>query len=409
MVALTTNMGRHKDWRKIAKRERRRRIRIKEAVDRDVAADKSEICLMEQQLCEDVEYEQIEINNKIENEKWLNAEKNAMERWNKLQEEKRKLIEKKLEEAVRIKLEWELEKKKREEEEERLRLIEEENKRKQQKFMENLELFLSGDSEHPPQELLVVHESRPHADPCPFFVKTACCRFGDNCSRNHQYPSISKILLATNFYAHFGLDNTFYNNEYDTDIMLEYDDSETYRQFKEFFFDVLPEFEKFGKVVMFKVCNNYEKHLRGNTYIEYANLRSAVAAYRSLHARWYGGRQLSLQFCNINSWKHATCGLQLRRQCPKGRSCNFLHIFVNPNNMFPGFETLQNPDKKRPLKSPSSRAWRWSESPEVEIIKSSKRRASDRREEKNHTDKRVNDYKRRRSPNRRISSHRRDV
>lgn len=42
-------------------------------------------------------------------------------------------------------------------------------------------------------------------------------------------------------------------SEYDTDIMLEYEEIETYKQFREFFFDVLEEFEKFGKIVTFKV------------------------------------------------------------------------------------------------------------------------------------------------------------
>lgn len=46
-------------------------------------------------------------------------------------------------------------------------------------------------------------------------------------------------------------------SEYDTDIMLEYEEIETYKQFKEFFYDVLEEFKKFGKVVMFKVRLNF--------------------------------------------------------------------------------------------------------------------------------------------------------
>lgn len=58
-----------------------------------------------------------------------------------------------------------------------------------------------------------------------------------------------------------------------------------------------------------QVCNNYEKHLRGNTYIEYADIRSAVQAYRTLHSRWYGGKQLSLQFCEVTSWNNAMCGM----------------------------------------------------------------------------------------------------
>lgn len=35
--------------------------------------------------------------------------------------------------------------------------------------------------------------------------------------------------------------------------MLEYEDSDTLRHYKEFFYDVLPEFQKHGKVVEFKV------------------------------------------------------------------------------------------------------------------------------------------------------------
>ncbi|KOB74689.1 U2 small nuclear ribonucleoprotein auxiliary factor 35 kDa subunit-related protein 1, partial [Operophtera brumata] len=300
----------HKEWRKIAKRERRRRIRTQLAKDRDDIHYNEEY-LKEQQILHTIELEMIERINAEENEKWLCAERRAMEQWQ----------------------EWEMEQKKKKAEEERMKAIEEENRLKQETFMKNLEEFISGDSTDPPRELLISRETRPHAAICPFFSKTGCCRFGDQCSRNHQHPGISKILLATNFFVHFGMDNAT-PSEYDTDIMLEYEEIETYKQFKEFFFDVLEEFKKFGKVVIFKVsfilrpldlvhrsqgsswqrhtcvtvCNNMEKHLRGNVYVEYAELRCAVAAYRSLHARWYGGRQLSLQFTLVTSWKNAICG-----------------------------------------------------------------------------------------------------
>lgn len=89
--------------------------------------------------------------------------------------------------------EWELELKKKKEEEERLRKMEEENTKRQEDFMKNLETFLSGDSDEPSKELLVLRETRPQMDVCPFFSKTACCRFGDKCSRNHQYPTISNV------------------------------------------------------------------------------------------------------------------------------------------------------------------------------------------------------------------------
>jgi hypothetical protein len=61
--------------------------------------------------------------------------------------------------------------------------------------MDKLEQFLTGDSEEPPAELLVTSETKPNHEPCPFFVKTGCCRFGNQCSRNHQFPGISRVRL----------------------------------------------------------------------------------------------------------------------------------------------------------------------------------------------------------------------
>ncbi|XP_053600138.1 U2 small nuclear ribonucleoprotein auxiliary factor 35 kDa subunit-related protein 2 [Plodia interpunctella] len=378
-------MGRHKEWRKIAKRERRRRIRTQIAKNRDDMINSSkeyEIWLREQEIMESLEYEQIESTNLLENEKWKKAEIIAKEQWNKLKEIKEVLLQKRMEQEARIKLEFELEQKRKKEQEEHLKKIEEENKKKQEIFMKHLQDFLLGDSTKPPVELLVCSETRPNTEMCPFFLKTACCRFGDHCSRNHKYPGVSSILLAKNFYDHFGLSNSNFN-EYDTDLMLEYEDNETYKEFKDFFLDVLPEFEKFGRVIQFVVCNNHERHLRGNTYIEFEELRCAVAAYQALHTRWYGGRQLSLQFCNVISWKKAICGLHIKKRCPKGRACNFLHVFRNPNNLF-----AYNIDSKREYQI-TPRSWRWSESPENEIFTSqncnySKKSNEDKKRECTH-------------------------
>lgn len=87
-----------------------------------------------------------------------------------------------------------MEQKKKKAEEEQMRALEENNRLRQEKFMTKLEEFLSGDSTNPPTELLISHETKPEMAMCPFFTKTGCCRFGDTCSRNHQYPGISKVL-----------------------------------------------------------------------------------------------------------------------------------------------------------------------------------------------------------------------
>ena len=54
-----------------------------------------------------------------------------------------------------------------------------------------------------------------------------------------------------------------------SDIVLEYEDSELYQSFRDFYEDVLPEFRSCGEVIQFKVCCNYQAHLRGNVYVQF--------------------------------------------------------------------------------------------------------------------------------------------
>lgn len=72
---------------------------------------------------------------------------------------------------------------------------------------------------------------------------------------------------------------------------------------------MLPEFEEYGRITQFKVCCNFEPHLRGNVYVEYENVRHSVAAFRKFHGRWYGGRQINVEFTCVSSWKSAICGI----------------------------------------------------------------------------------------------------
>ena len=59
-------------------------------------------------------------------------------------------------------------------------------------------------------------------------------------------------------------------SSYLSDLSLEYDESDKYNHFLNFYKDVLPEFKAVGKVTQFKVCANYEPHLRGNVYVQFA-------------------------------------------------------------------------------------------------------------------------------------------
>lgn len=77
---------------------------------------------------------------------------------------------------------------------------------------------------------------------------------------------------------------------------------------REFFKDVLPEFEQCGRVRQFRVCTNEEPHLRGNVYVEFGSRRHALKAYRTFQGRFYAGRRLNVEFTTIPSWKNAVCG-----------------------------------------------------------------------------------------------------
>ncbi|CAF0864041.1 unnamed protein product [Didymodactylos carnosus] len=143
---------------------------------------------------------------------------------------------------------------------------------------------------------------------CSFFLKTGVCKYNERCSRFHDRPDVSNTILLLNMYSNFemqyGLDD-----EYDADIGLEFEESERYQNFKEFYYDVLPEFEAFGHVVEFKVCSNFEIHLRGNVYVQFKTDDEAVRAFQRMNGRFYGGKMLQCEFVNITNWKNSICGM----------------------------------------------------------------------------------------------------
>lgn len=125
-----------------------------------------------------------------------------------------------------------------------------------------------------PAALEAASETNPGRDACTFFVKTATCRFGRKCARNHCRPGCSRFLLLPNFFQHIRLDQCCGGNEYGgSELALEFDEAEMYRAFVQFFTDVVPEFQQCGALRQFRVCYNTEPHLRGNTYIEFVSER----------------------------------------------------------------------------------------------------------------------------------------
>ncbi|XP_039279709.1 U2 small nuclear ribonucleoprotein auxiliary factor 35 kDa subunit-related protein 1 isoform X2 [Nilaparvata lugens] len=335
--------------------------------------------------------------------KWQADELEAQQRWKEQQIRLAEANAEKEKHKLLIKEEWEREQKKLKEEEERKRKEQEEKKKRNEELLAQIEAFIAGTADLP-ASAVVGRETQPGHPECPFFSKTGACRFRDNCSRNHICPGISNVLLISSFYEHFGM-HTERHHEYDTDVSLEYEDFETYSDFKEFFYDILPEFESCGALRQLKVCCNYEPHLRGNVYVEYLNERHALKAYQLFQGRYYAGRQLSVMFVNIPSWKNALCGLFHKQRCPKGRHCNFLHAFRNPGNAFRNADFDRSPPHSS-TKSSSHDDWRWSPSPENmdaprrprEKSRRNRSRSSDRRRNRSRSsEKRKREYRKRES------------
>lgn len=97
------------------------------------------------------------------------------------------------------------------------------------------------------------------------------------------------------------------------------------------------EFLKFGEIVNFKVCRNSAPHLRGNVYVHYKSLESAILAYRSINGRYFAKKQVNCEYVNVTKWRAAICG-EFRRSrlktCSHGMKCNFIHCFRNPGGEY---------------------------------------------------------------------------
>ncbi|XP_024961307.1 zinc finger CCCH domain-containing protein 5 [Cynara cardunculus var. scolymus] len=161
---------------------------------------------------------------------------------------------------------------------------------------------------------------------CPFHIKTGACRFGLRCNRVHYYPDKSSTLLIKNMYNGPGL-------AWEQDEGLEYTEEEVEHSYEEFYEDVHTEFLKFGEIINFKVCRNGSFHLRGNVYVNYKSLDSAVMAHNSVHGRYFAGKQVKCEFVSLTKWKVAICGEYMKsrlKTCSRGSACNFLHCFSNP-------------------------------------------------------------------------------
>uniref|UniRef100_A0A1B6LRP1 C3H1-type domain-containing protein n=1 Tax=Graphocephala atropunctata TaxID=36148 RepID=A0A1B6LRP1_9HEMI len=233
-------MGKHAAWRKEAKKLRRKRIRSVLAAARDqkllIEKEKRErsptykTWLEEQALLEEFNAAEEKRLAMERQKQWETQDEAALLRWREQQSRLAQAKAEKFKREIMIKEEWEREQRKLQEAEEVRKKMEDEKKRKQAELLTQIDAFIEGRAELP-DEVNVSTQTQPGQPECPFFYKTGACRFRDLCSRNHTRPGISRTLLVPNFYDHFGL-QTLNHDEYDTDVGLEYEESETYQHFK---------------------------------------------------------------------------------------------------------------------------------------------------------------------------------
>ncbi|KAH8409338.1 hypothetical protein KR222_000673, partial [Zaprionus bogoriensis] len=388
-------------WRKLLKKQQRQRRRQRHAKERDkseAAAQSAreadpqyQLWLQQQAELEEFQRQAAERVQQEQEEAWLRREALAQRQFQldaakqrQAQAEAERLRAQQAEElAARLQAQ-------RQRQQERQRHAEqaaaefEAMMQRMQDYMED-----SGTST-PPAELQRVVETHPGERLCEFFTRTNSCRFGHGCMFNHRRPMLARILLIRHFYQHPLLQVQAEHAEYaNADAALELSEVDLRADYDEFFGDAIDELQKYGKIVNFRAVRNTLSHLRGHVFVEYTQEKAALRAFSSLQGRYYAARPLSVEFSNLTNWRGAVCGLSLTRKCPKGYSCGYLHLFRNPRNLYnANLESYSTPRSVRlehgtPAASGNSwndadrpsRNWRWSESPEPQLERSSSSRA----------------------------------
>ncbi|KAM9366159.1 U2 small nuclear ribonucleoprotein auxiliary factor 35 kDa subunit-related protein 2 [Symphorus nematophorus] len=332
-----------KQRRAALRKERRKRKRQALAQARENGLKNEEICTHGEGE-EEIHDEDDENNDIVEQERlqlheeWLERERLAQEEFRLRSEREEAALKRREEEERMIKEEWEAQQRREQEEREQKQQERRGREEAVQKMLDEAENQLDNGGPWMNPEAPVTENSENFGTErdvanCPFFLKTGACRFGDRCSRKHVYPTASPTLMIRSMFTTFGMEESR-RDDYDTDAWLEHSEEELQESFLEFYHDVLPELKSVGKVVQFKVSCNYEPHLRGNVYIQFDTEEQCKEAFVKFNGRWYAGRQLHCEICPVTRWKNAICGLFDRQKCPKGKHCNFLHVFRNPGNEF---------------------------------------------------------------------------
>ncbi|KAJ8256156.1 hypothetical protein COCON_G00200200 [Conger conger] len=274
-----------------------------------------------------------EVERQRLHQEWLQREALAQEEFRLRTEREDAARKRREDEERRIKEEWEEQQRKEKEERDRKQQEKMDREEAVQKMLDQAESQLQSTGPWKNPEAPVDYGTEKDRANCPFFLKTGSCRFGDRCSRVHVRPTASTTLMVKGMFVTFSMEQV-HRDDYDTDASLEYSEDDVHQHFLDFYQDVLPEFRNVGKVVQFKVSCNFEPHLRGNVYVQFETEDQCREAFVKFNGRYYAGKQLQCEFSPVTRWKTAICGLFDRNKCPKGKHCNFLHVYRNPTREF---------------------------------------------------------------------------
>lgn len=280
----------HRKWRKLVKKQQRKRRRQALAKERDKKDLEEQIAresdpehqnwLKKQEELDEFQRQAAERLHQDEEEAWLRREALAQRQF-QLDAAKRKQEEAEVERLRAQQAEelaaLQLEHRRRQEEKKRLK---EQAAAEFEAMMQRMQEYMEDNgSQTPPAELRRNVETHPGERLCEFYTRTNSCRFGHSCTFNHRRPMLSKILLIRHFFIHPLLqveDNreTEYGN---ADAQLEMSELDLRADYDEFFKDVTVELEKFGKIINFRTVRNTLPHLRGHVFVEYAQERFVLA------------------------------------------------------------------------------------------------------------------------------------
>uniref|UniRef100_A0A182T2K8 C3H1-type domain-containing protein n=1 Tax=Anopheles maculatus TaxID=74869 RepID=A0A182T2K8_9DIPT len=273
---------RHREWRKLLKKRRRKAVRQKAAQEqerinaeeeaRKLACPEYQLYLAEKEREHQTAAHREELEHALQNAIWLEKEHKAQVRFEELRKSEEAKERKEREKREKILKEFkERENKLKQAKAERLKQQEHLRRMLHERHVKLQEFAATGVDEYL-NELQSMHNTRIDTEDCKFFLKTGACRHGYRCCGNHPTPGVSKVILIPNFFSHPALEQTVHA-EYGQDIRLEFDEDDLTNCLNEFFRDIIVEFEVFGKIEHIFVCRNSGPHLRGNVYIEYDLLR----------------------------------------------------------------------------------------------------------------------------------------